>query len=45
MLQSLQYYFAEFDMVVLSLQESHPKNLIHAFIYNLDPTLRPLLKA
>ena len=31
-------------MIVLSLPESLPKDLIYAFIYGLKPNLRPLLK-
>ena len=38
-------YYAKFDMIVLSLPESHPKGLIHALIYRLKPNLWPLVKA
>ena len=38
-------YCAEFDTIVLSLLESHPEDLIHAFIYGLKPILQPLIKA
>ena len=38
-------YYTEFDTIVLSLPESHPKDLIHAFIYELKPSLRLLVKA
>ena len=31
-------------MIVLSLPESQPVDLIHAFIYGLKPTSRPLVK-
>ena len=35
-------YCAEFNTIVLSLPESHPKNLIQAFIYGLKPSLKVL---
>ena len=38
-------YCTEFDTIVLSLPESHPEDLIHAFIYGLKPSLQPLVKA
>ena len=42
---SVADYCAEFDTIVLSLPESHPEELIHAFIYGLKPSLWPLVKA
>ena len=36
---SVADYCAEFDTIVLSLSESHPEDLIHAFIYALKPSL------
>ena len=38
-------YCAEFDTIVLSLLKSHPKDLVHAFIYELKPNLRLLVKS
>ena len=29
---------------MLSLPEGHPEDLIHAFIYELKPSLRPFMK-
>ena len=33
--ESVADYCSEFDMIVLSLLESYPKDLIHAFIHEL----------
>ena len=38
-------YCAEFDTLVVSLPESNIGDLIHAFIYGLRASLRPLVKA
>ena len=37
--KSVADYCAEFDMIVLSLPESHPEDPIHAFIYELKLSL------
>ena len=41
---SVADYCAKFDTILLSLPESYPGDLIHAFIYGLDPNLRHLVK-
>ena len=38
-------FCADFDMIVLSLPESHPKDLVYTFIYGLKSNLRPLVKS
>ena len=32
-------------MTVLCLPETHPEDLVHAFIYGLKPSLQPLVKS